>query len=83
MTAKQQLIDDKLVNLAQRCFKSSLVAHFLIRLYIRECMETCFVKGFACDTTHPVSKLKLFPKGYGAEPQRKELSQEETCITTQ
>ena len=57
MTAKQQLIDDKLVNLAQRCFKSSLVAHFLIRLYIRGCMEAYFVKGFACDTT-PCFKIK-------------------------
>jgi len=33
MTAKQQLIDDKLVDLVQRCFKSSLVTHFLIRIY--------------------------------------------------
>ena len=45
MTAKQQLIDDKLVNLAQRCFKSSLVAHFLIRLYIRV-YGILFYEGF-------------------------------------
>jgi len=32
-TAKQQLIDDKLVDLTQRRFESSLVAHILIRIY--------------------------------------------------
>ena len=51
MATKQQLIDGKLVNLAQRCFKSSLVAHFLsIRIY-QGCMEAYFIKGLACDTT--------------------------------
>ena len=67
MTAKQQLIDSKLVNLGQRCFKSSLVVHFLsIRIY-QGCMEAYFMKGLACDTT-PCFKIykKLFPKGLGA-----------------
>ena len=58
MTAKQQLIDDKLVDLVQRCFKSSLVTHFLIRIYQGVYGSLFNMKSFACDTTHPVSKFK-------------------------
>ena len=63
-TAKQQLIDDKPVDLVQRCFNSSLVTHFLIRIY-QGGIEAYFMKGFACDTTHPApnSKKSSFLKG--------------------
>jgi len=63
-TAKQQLIDDKFVGLVQRCFNSSLVTHFLIRIY-----QSLFYEGFCLWYNSPCFKIqkKLFPKGYGAE----------------
>ena len=57
MTAKQQLIDDKLVDLVQRCFKSSLVTHFLISIYEGVYIEASFTKSLACGTT-PCFKIK-------------------------
>ena len=42
---KQQLIDAKLVNLAQRCFKPSLIAHFLISIY-EWVYRSLFYEGF-------------------------------------
>ena len=45
MTAKQQLINDKLVNLAQRSFKLNLIAHFLISIY-EWVYRSLFYEGF-------------------------------------
>jgi len=44
-TAKQQLIDDKLVDLTQRCSESSLVVHILIRIY-QGAYGSLFSEGF-------------------------------------